>query len=52
MELDLLNSKKSKPVYNYSALTTHVVLNYVIHKTDDDWQKLLNKVFNELHNSI
>ena len=47
MELDLLNSKKSKPVYNYSALTTHVVLNYVIHKTDDDWQKLLNKVFNE-----
>ena len=47
MELDLLNSKKSKPVYNYSALTTHVILNYVIHKTDDDWQKLLNKVFNE-----
>ena len=47
MELDLRNSKKSKPVYNYSALTTHVILNYVIHKTDDDWQKLLNKVFNE-----
>ena len=32
MELDLLNSKKSKPVYNYSALTTNVILNYVIHK--------------------
>ena len=47
MELDLLNSKKSKPVYNYSALTTHVIMNYVIYKTDDDWQKLLNKVFNE-----
>jgi CubicO group peptidase (beta-lactamase class C family)/endonuclease YncB( thermonuclease family) len=47
MELDLLNSKKSKPLYNYSALTTNVILNYVIHKTDDDWQKLLNKVFNE-----
>ena len=47
MESDLQNSKKSKPVYNYSALTTHVILNYVIHKTDDDWQKLLNKVFNE-----
>jgi hypothetical protein len=47
MELDLLNSKKSKPVYNYSALTTHVILNYVIHKTGDDWQKLLNKVFDE-----
>ena len=47
MELDLLNSKKSRPVYNYSALTTHVILNYVIHKTGDDWQKLLNKVFDE-----
>ena len=47
MEVDLLNSKKSKPVYNYSALTTHVIMNYVIYKTDDDWQKLLNKVFNE-----
>ena len=47
MELDLLNSKKSKPVYNYSALTTHVIMNYVIYKTDDDWQKLLNKVFTE-----
>jgi hypothetical protein len=47
MELDLLNSKKSRSVYNYSALTTHVILNYVIHKTGDDWQKLLNKVFDE-----
>ena len=47
MELDLLNSKKSKPVYNYSALTTHVILNYVIYKTDNNWEKLLHKVFNE-----
>jgi CubicO group peptidase (beta-lactamase class C family) len=47
MELDLRNSKKSKPVYNYSALTTHVILNYVIHKTENDWEKLLHKVFNE-----
>jgi len=47
MELELLNSKKSKPVYNYSALTTNVILNYVIHKTGDDWQKLLNKVFTD-----
>ena len=47
MELDLLNSKKSKPVYNYSALTTHVIMNYVIYKTDNNWGKLLHKVFNE-----
>jgi len=47
MESDLQNSKKSKPVYNYSALTTHVILNYVIYKTDNNWEKLLHKVFNE-----
>ena len=47
MEVDLLNSKKSNPVYNYSALTTHVIMNYVIYKTDNNWEKLLHKVFNE-----
>ena len=47
MELDLLNSKISKPVYNYSALTTHVIMNYVIYKTANNWEKLLHKVFNE-----
>jgi len=41
------NTKKSKPVYNYSALTTNVIMNYVIFKTGDDWEKLLHKVFNE-----
>ena len=33
--------------YNYSALTTNVVMNYVIYKTGDDWEKLLHKVFVE-----
>ena len=41
------NTKKSKAVYNYSALTTNVVMNYVIYKTGDDWEKLLHKVFVE-----
>jgi len=41
------NTKKSQPVYNYSALTTNVIMNYVIFKTGDDWEKLLHKVFNE-----
>ena len=36
-----------KPMYNYSALTTNIIMNYVIHKTGDDWEKLLHKVFNE-----
>jgi len=36
-----------KPKYNYSALTTNVIMNFVIYKTGDDWEKLLHKVFNE-----
>src|SRR6056300_2026967 len=48
MELDILqNTKKSKATYNYNALATNVLMNYTIYKTGDDWQKLLNKVFNE-----
>ena len=48
MQLDILqNTKKSKPVYNYNALATNLLMNYTIFKTGDDWQKLLNKVFNE-----
>ena len=34
-------------VYNYSALTTNVIMNYVIYKTGDDWEKLLHKIFVE-----
>jgi len=43
----LKGSEKSKLIYNYSALTTNVVMNYVKHKTDGNWEKLLHKVFNE-----
>ena len=47
--------KDSKPArdfdgdlqYNYSAMTTNVIVNYVIYKTGDDWNKLLNKIFVE-----
>src|SRR6056300_1896953 len=34
-------------VYNYSAMTTNVIMNYVIYKTGADWEKLLHKVFIE-----
>ena len=47
MEKYFQNTKKSGRVYNYSALTTNVIMNYVIFKTGDDWEKLLHKVFNE-----
>ena len=33
--------------FNYSALTTNVIMNYVIYKTGDDWNKLLHKIFVE-----
>ena len=33
--------------FNYSAVTTNVIMNYVIYKTGDDWEKLLHKVFVE-----
>jgi len=43
----LKGTEKSKLIYNYSALTTNVIMNYVKFKAGDDWDKLLNKVFNE-----
>jgi len=46
-ESNLQNTVASQPVYNYSALTTHVLMNYVIYKAGDNWKKLLHKVFNE-----
>ena len=33
--------------FNYSAMTTNVIMNYVIYKTNDDWNKLLHKIFVE-----
>ncbi len=33
--------------FNYSAVVTNVIMNYVIYKTGDDWKKLLHKVFVE-----
>ena len=43
----LRGTEKSKLIYNYSALTTNVILNYVKFKTGDNWEKLLNKVYNK-----
>ena len=43
----LKGTEKSKLIYNYSALTTNVIMNYIKFKAGDDWDKLLHKVFNE-----
>ncbi len=47
MNVYLRGSEKDKLIYNYSALTTNVIMNYVKYKTNGDWEKLLHKVFNE-----
>ena len=43
----LRGTEKSKLIYNYSALTTNVIMNYVKFKAGNNWDKLLHKVFNE-----
>ena len=43
----LRGTEKSKLIYNYSALTTNVIMNYVKFKAGDNWDILLHKVFNE-----
>ena len=44
---NLQNTVKGTDIFNYSALTTHVLMNYVIYKAGNDWERLLHKVFNE-----
>jgi hypothetical protein len=40
-------SKKSRNVYNYNALVTNIIMNYVIFKSGDNFDNLLHKVFNQ-----
>ena len=49
------NSKKSTPKYNYHGFLTNLIGTYVLHKSGDDFQTLLNKVFQEkvqIENSV
>ena len=41
------NSKKGKSEFNYSAFATQLILNYVLFKTGDDFEKILEKTFKE-----
>lgn len=54
MDQHFQNTKPKKPAfnsktpkYNYSALTTNVIMNYVIHRAGNDWETLLQRVFTE-----
>ena len=37
--------KKSKPKYNYNVINTNLIFNYVLFKSGDDFENLLNDVF-------
>tara|TARA_Y100000817_G_scaffold12482_1_gene9670 strand:- start:603 stop:2003 length:1401 start_codon:yes stop_codon:yes gene_type:complete len=39
------NKKKSDRKYNYNVINTHLILNYAMFKSGDNWQKLLNNIF-------
>ena len=41
----LKGSVKSKSIYNYNGFVTQLIINYIKHKTGDDYEKLLNKIF-------
>ena len=39
--------KEENSPYNYSAMSTHVAINYVIHKVGKDYEKLLKEIFTD-----
>ena len=41
------NTKKSKPEFSYHSLNTQLAFNYVLFKTGDKFEKLLEKIFKE-----
>ena len=41
------DTKKSKPKYNYNDLLPNIVLNYVLFKSGNNFQKILDKAFKE-----
>ena len=45
MSVYLKGSVKSKSIYNYNGFVTQLIINYIKHKTGDDYEKLLNKIF-------
>ena len=55
MEGYFKGSKPGKNIYNYSNLVSNIILNYVWHKSNGDFQKITDKVFKEkakIENSI
>ena len=47
LNLEFKNSKKSKAQFNYSSFLANLLLNYVVFKTDENFEELLEKIFKE-----
>ena len=43
----LKNTKSSKPRFNYHSINSAIVLNYVLFKTGDDFERMLEKTFKD-----
>ena len=43
----LQNTKSSKPRFNYHSINSSIVLNYVLFKTGNDFEKILEKTFKD-----
>jgi len=43
----LKNTKNSKPRFNYHSINSAIVLNYVLFKTGDDFERILEKTFKD-----
>ena len=41
------NKKPSKKIYNYNVMNTNLIHNYILFKTGDNFQKILDKTFKE-----
>lgn len=47
LNLHFRNKIPSKKKYNYNVMNTNLILNYVLFKTGDEFQKILDKTFKE-----
>ena len=43
--IELKDTKPVKSKYHYNGLATNIIMNYVIHKSNGNFQELLNKFF-------
>ena len=46
-ENELKGTKKSSKRYNYHGLNTNIIFNYVIHKTGNDFENLMNSILQD-----